>query len=95
MRLGAPLRGAVYGLALIGAVPVAWQAGNRKRSGTAGSGEAERLDDCPRIEELGLATGGRFSEGVIRVTTHPTPDAFRIVKSGKDRREAGVAPQLH
>jgi hypothetical protein len=30
VRLGAPVRGVVYGLALIVAAPVAWQAGNYK-----------------------------------------------------------------
>jgi hypothetical protein len=30
MRLGAPLRGVVYGFALIVAAPVAWQSGEQK-----------------------------------------------------------------
>ena len=29
VRLGAPLRGVVYGLALVVAVPLAWSAGNK------------------------------------------------------------------
>ena len=58
-----------------------------------GTGAAD-LVGRPRIEEFGLATRDRFFEGVIRVATHPAPDAFRIVIPGKNRREAGVAPQL-
>lgn len=37
MRLGAPLRGVVYGLALIVAVPLAWQAGQQKAALSIGA----------------------------------------------------------